>query len=318
VPGRHTSVTPSLRKPLALTPGDRLAIVAPASGFDRAALDKGLTELRRLGFEPVYEESLFARTGYVAGDTRLRAEALRRAWHDDSIAGIMAARGGYGSVHLLAHLDPSLRSKVFLGSSDLTTLQVWLVQRAQMVTFHAPMIAGALSRGVEGYDRDVFMRSITRPEPLGELPARSLEVFVPGEAVGPLLGGTLTQLAASLGTPYAFDPPTGSVLFLEDVNERPYRLDRLVTQLMHSGVLARVAAVILGTFPGCDEPGGQATARSTLAALFAGFDGPVVFGLPAGHVDGPALTLPLGVRTRVVAEGVPRVIVEEAAVSSST
>jgi muramoyltetrapeptide carboxypeptidase len=308
---------PSLRKPKALTPGARIAVVAPASAFDRAALERGLAELRALGFDPAYDDSLFARTGYVAGDTQLRADALRRAWHDDTVAGIMAARGGYGSVHLLAHLDPSVRSKVFLGSSDLTTLQVWLLQRAQMVTFHAPMIAGALARGADGYDREIFVRSITRPEPLGELPA-SLEAFVRGEAVGPLVGGTLTQLAASLGTPYAFDPPSGAVLFLEDVSERPYRLDRLVTQLTLSGILARVGAVILGTFPGCDEPGGQATARGTLAALFAGFPGPVVFGLPAGHVDGPVLTLPLGVRTRVIAEGVPRVIVEEAAVSSST
>jgi muramoyltetrapeptide carboxypeptidase len=306
----------SLRRPRALVPGDRITVVAPASPFDRNDLDAGVGELRSIGFEPVIDESLYLRTGYLAGDARTRAAALKRAWDDDTAAAIMAARGGYGSVQLLPYLDPShLGAKVFIGSSDLTSLQIWLLQRARMVTFHGPMLAGRFGRGAEGYDRDVFVRALTRGEPLGELPAPALETLVTGEAAGMLVGGNLTQLAASLGTPYAFDPPSGSVLFLEDVAERPYRIDRLVTQLALSGVLARASAVVLGTFPGCDEPGGSCTARQTLAALFGEFHGPVVVGLPAGHVDGPALTLPLGVRTRVIASETPRVVIEEAAVA---
>jgi muramoyltetrapeptide carboxypeptidase len=304
----------SLRRPRALVPGDRFAIVAPASPFDPNDLEVGLGELRSLGFEAALDYTLFLRDGYLAGDARTRAAALRRAWSNDSVAAIMAARGGYGSVQLLPYLDPSIEAKPFIGASDLTSLQTWLVQRAQMVTFHGPMIAGRFGRGPDGYDRDVFLRAVTRAEPLGELPAPALETLVAGEAAGLLVGGTLTQIAASLGTPYAFDPPAGSLLFLEDIAERPYRVDRLVTQLVLSGMLARVAGVVLGTFPNCDEPDGQVTARQTLAALFAPFPGPVVFGLPAGHVDGPALTLPLGVQARIVATGTPRVIIEEAAV----
>jgi len=308
------AVSSSRRRPRALVPGDRIAIVAPASAFDAGELDAGVAELRSLGFEPVFDDTLFLRDGYLAGDARTRAAALKRAWADPSIAAVMAARGGYGSVQLLPYLDPSIEAKAFIGSSDLTSLQTWLVQRAQMVTFHGPMVAGRFARGPEGYDRDVFLRAVTRAEPLGELPAPALETLVPGEASGLLVGGTLAQIAASLGTPYAFDPPAGSVLFLEDVGERPYRLDRLVTQLVLSGLLARVAAVVLGTFPDCDEASGQYTARQTLATLFAAFPGPVVFGLPAGHVNGPALTLPLGVQARLVATGTPRVVIEEAAV----
>ena len=305
-----------MRRPHALVPGDRVAIVAPASAFDRRAFDAGAAEVRALGFEPVFDESVFLRTGYVAGDARARAADLMRAWADPSVAGVMAARGGYGSVHVLPYLDPSHTStKVFIGSSDLTSLQIWLLQRAGLVTFHGPMLAMGIARGAAGYDRDVFLRAIGRADPLGELPAPALETLVPGEAAGLLIGGTLTQIAASLATPYAFQPPSGSVLFLEDIGERPYRLDRLVTQLKLSGLLERMAAVVLGTFPGCDEPGGQVTARQTLAALFAPFHGPVVYGLPAGHVDGPALTLPLGVRARVIANGTPRVVIEEAAVT---
>jgi muramoyltetrapeptide carboxypeptidase len=310
-----THDAPRWRRPRALRPGSRIAVVAPASPFNPADLEAGLAELRACGFEPVFEDTLFARTGYLAGDPASRAAALTRAWRDAHIQGVIAARGGYGSMQLLAYLDPALfHAKVFVGSSDLTSLQTWLLQRAGIVTFHGPMVAGHMSRAAAGYDRDVFLRALTRAEPLGDLPAPALETLVQGEAAGPLVGGTLAQLGASLGTPYAFDPPSGCILFLEDVGERPYRLHRLVTQLTLNGMLARAAGIVLGTFPGCDEP--PYSARDTMAALLAEFHGPVVFGLPAGHVDGAALTLPFGVQVRIVAAGgTPRVIVEEPAVA---
>jgi muramoyltetrapeptide carboxypeptidase len=306
-----------LCKPPALGPGARLAVVAPASAFDVSAFHAGLAELTALGFEGVYDESVFARDRYLAGAPAVRAAALARAWQDPSIGGIIAVRGGYGSVHLLPLLDPDWprrHPKVLIGYSDITSLHVWLGQLGQ-VTFQGPMIEGRLARGVARYDRDALVRAVTSATPLGELGAPQLETLVPGEAAGPLFGGTLTQLAASLGTPFAFDPPHGCVLFLEDVAERPYKLDRLVTQLRLAGILARAAAIVLGTFPDCDEPGGDPTARATLASLLGGFPGPVVFGLPVGHVDGPALTLPLGVSARVIGGATPRVIIEEAAVA---
>jgi muramoyltetrapeptide carboxypeptidase len=306
-----------LRKPPALGPGARLAVVAPASAFDAGAFHAGLAEIAALGFEAVYDESVFARDRYLAGAPALRAAALARAWQDPAIDGIIAVRGGYGSVQLLPLLDPDLprrHPKVLVGYSDITSLHVWLGQLGQVV-FHGPMIEGRLARGAERYDRDALLRATTSTVPLGDLVPAQLETLVSGEAAGPVFGGTLTQLAASLGTPFAFDPPRGCVLFLEDVAERPYKLDRLVTQLRLAGILSRAAAIVLGMFPDCDEPGGDPTARATLALLFADFPGPVVFGLPVGHVDGPALTLPLGVMTRVIAGAAPRVIVEEAAVA---
>jgi muramoyltetrapeptide carboxypeptidase len=136
-----------------------------------------------------------------------------------------------------------------------------------------------------------------------------------GEASGPLLGGNLTQILASLSTPFAFDPPSGYVLFLEEVGERPYRLDRMIIQLRQSQLLGRASAVIFGELPRCDEPSGQPTARGVVAELFAESPIPVVVGFPSGHTVGPAMTLPLGVRCRVVADARPRVIVEEAAVA---
>jgi muramoyltetrapeptide carboxypeptidase len=130
-----------------------------------------------------------------------------------------------------------------------------------------------------------------------------------------LVGGTLTQLLASLSTPYAFDPPQGYVLFLDEVAERPYRLDRMVTQLMQSGLLARASAVVIGELPRCDEPSGDPSAYSVMADLFADFPGPVLIGFPSGHTTGPATTLPFGVAARVIGATTPRLVIEESAVA---
>ena len=304
-------------KPRALQPGDRLAIVAPASSFNRENFDRGVEEIRRLGFVPVYDESVFARERYVAGTPQVRAAALRAAWTDPSIAGVIGVRGGYGSAQILPLLNRDEArgaGKPFIGYSDLTAILTFLTIGCGVVAFHGPMLDRRLSRGAEGYDVDSFTRALARREPLGELTAAGLETIRPGDAKGPLLGGTLTQLLASIGTPFAFDPPRDFVLFLDEVGERPYRLDREVTQLRQAGLLARASAVVIGELPNCDEPGSTLTARDVMADLFRDFPGPVLIGFPSGHTTGPAMMLPFGVPSRVVGGDRPRLIIEEAAV----
>ena len=307
-----------MRKPSRLRSGDKVAIVSPASPFVREEFDLGVTELRRLGFEPVFEDSVFdVHGGYLSGDAAVRAQAFLNAWRDPSVAALIAVRGGYGSVHLLPYLEQhDLRGtpKAFVGYSDLTTVLSYLTTGCGMVSFHGPMLDRRLGRGTGAYDPDTFMRALMSVEPLGELAPAGLETIREGEAAGLLMGGTLAQLVASLGTPYAFAPPKGHVLFLEDVAERPYRLDRMVTQLRLSGVLGSASAVVLGEFTECDEPRGMPTARGVLAELLKDFNGPVVYGFPSGHTIGPLLTLPFGVQARVIADAHPRVIIEEAAV----
>ena len=305
-------------RPPALRAGDRVAIVAPASPFAPEELDAGKAELRRLGFEPVHTDAVYARDGYVAGPAEARARDLRAAWTDPSVAAIVAARGGYGSVHLL----PFLRAQTFrespkalIGFSDITSLQTWLLQDCGVVPFHGPMIERRLAHGRAAYDEDSFVRCLCRAEPLGEIAPPQLDVITPGEAVGELVGGTLTQLVSSLGTPYAFDPPAGCVLFLDEVAERPYRLDRLLTQLRLSGLLVRAAAIVCNDMPRCSDPGENAAARDVVRRVLGDFPGPILFGLPAGHTDGPIVTLPFGVRARVLAGSRPALVIEEAAVS---
>lgn len=307
----------TLARPRAIRAGDRVAVVAPASAFPREDFEAGVDELRALGFNPVFDESVFAVDAYESGSADVRAASFQRALSDPSVAAIIAVRGGYGSVKILPSLDPVLvrqAAKPFVGYSDLTSVLTFITCQAGLVAFHGAMLAGRLSRGEAGYDRDSFLRALTSTEPLGELSAPSLDVVQRGEASGPLFGGTLTQLAASLGTPFAFTPPDGHILFVEDVNERPYRLDRMLTQLRLAGVLQRANAIVFGEMPGCDEPGGDLTARDAVRRVLEGFPGPVLFGLPSGHTSGPALTIPLGVRARVVAIGRPRLVIDEAAV----
>ena len=307
----------SRRLPAALKPGDRIAIVSPASAFAREEFDLGVAELRRLGFETLYDETVFARNaGYLAGTPESRAGAFLRFWRDPSVRALIAARGGYGSVHLLPFLDREgivATPKLFIAYSDNTSILSWLTCQCRITALHGPMLERRLSRGPAGYDESSFVALAQGGAGLTLAPD-GLLVLQHGEAAGPLYGGTLTQLTSSLGTPYAFDPPPRSIFFIEDVNERPYRIDRMLTQLRLSGVLSRASALVFGEMRGCDEPGGNITARDVIQRVMKGFTGPIVFGFPSGHTVGPCWTVPLGVNVRLVTTPRPSLLVEEAPV----
>lgn len=306
-------------KPRALKPGSRIAVVAPASPFKQQAFDAGVAELRALGFVPQYDQTVFAKDvpGYIAGSAEIRASAIRSAFRDPSIDGLIGVRGGYGSAQVLPLLDVEearQACKPFIGYSDLTIILNFLTIQCGLVAFHGPMLGDNLSHGVAGYDRASLLNATTRVAPMGELAPAELETIHQGEAGGLLLGGTVTQLLATMGTKFAFDPPQGYVLFFEEVGERPYRLDRMVTQLRQTGLLARASAIVIGELRGCDEPGGAVTSRGVMAEVLKDFPGPILAGFPSGHTTGRVYTLPFGVACRVIADGRPRLVVEEAAV----
>lgn len=302
-------------KPRRLRPGDRVALIAPASPFARDQLEAGVRELAALGFEAVYDERVFARRRFVAGEPALRAAVLHDAWRRADVAGVIAIRGGYGSAQLLPLLDGSLMRearKVFIGYSDVTALLSFHLQHG-LVAFHGPMIEHRLGAGAAGYDRRSLLAAVCGDTPMGELAPEGLEVLRPGEARGVLAGGTLTQLAASLATPWAFAPPEGCLLFLEDVGERPYRIDRLLTQLSQAGILGCARGIVFGELPGCEEPGGGHEIRDVLREALADFPGPVLFGFPSGHTRGPIWTVPFGVDARIQTSP-PAVVIDESAV----
>ncbi len=304
--------------PRRLERGSRLAVVAPASPFLRADFDNGIAELQRLGLEPVWDESVFARQAYVAGSDAVRAAAVRRALTDPTIAALIAVRGGYGSAQILPLLDrDELREarKPIIGYSDITALLAFATTHCGLVAFHGTMLEGRLAVGESAYDKASFERALFTAAPMGEFEAPGLDVIAAGEHAGPILGGTVTNLLASLGTPFAFNPPQDYVLFFDEVSERPYRLDRMVLQLRQSGLLARAGAIVIGELPRCDESGGGLTGRGVMASLLSDFPGPVLIGFPSGHTIGPQQTIPLGVRARVIGDRrAPRLVIEEPAV----
>jgi muramoyltetrapeptide carboxypeptidase len=299
-----------VRKPRALTRGDRIAIVAPASPFARVA------EVERLGFTPVFDDSVFEReSGYLAGSPEVRAVSFMKHWTDPLVSALLAVRGGYGSVHLLPLLDRARiieRPKLFIGYSDNTSLLSWLTCQCGITALHGPMIEGRLAGGA-GYDERSFLGLLAGGRRL-ELAPTGLIVLREGQVSGPLFGGTITQLVASLGTPFAFDPPDGCVLFLEEVNERPYRIDRMLTQLALSGLLGRARAIVFGEMRGCDEPGRAVTALDAISRTTRACAGPIVAGFPSGHTTGPTWTLPLGVSVCVSTQPTPALLIEDAPV----
>lgn len=299
--------------------GDRVALVAPASSFPREEVAAGVAELARLGLEAAYDDTIFDKQRFVAGSIESRVRAIHDAWADPSIAALIAMRGGYGSAQLLPFLDPALLRagrKALIGYSDITAL-LTLYQRTGLTAIHGPMIDRRMSKGPSAYDEDSFRRVVMQAGPAGELRPAQVEVLHPGTAAGLLTGGTLTQLMASLGTRWAFDPPAGAILFLEDIGERPYRIHRLLTQAAQAGIFSHARGIVFGEFPGCEEPGGEPAIKDVLREFFADFRGPVLFNFPSGHTTGATWTLPFGVMAEVVSAPSPAVRILEAAVDSA-
>ena len=286
-------------KPEMLRPGDLIGLVAPAGATEAAAITTGVQVLERAGYRVRLGDSVFKRMGFLAGNDAERAADLAAMFADPEVRAIIAARGGYGSGRLLPHFDIELarrNPKIFVGYSDLTFLLTQLVQRAELVTFHGPMVAGMALHS----DAAMGLLGLLGGDRAGwNLAAR--DVVQPGTAEGVLTGGCLSVLVSTLGTPYEIQT-AGRLLFLEDVNEKPYRIDRMLTQLRQAGKLSTVSGVIFGEMPGCSaDPNEVVKVRDVIDEAFANVAYPVAYGLPSGHGRGSG-TLPLGVRARLAGE----------------
>jgi muramoyltetrapeptide carboxypeptidase len=288
-----------MRKPQALRVGDLIGVVAPGAAVDEAAVRAGAAVLERAGYRVRIGASVLKRTGYLAGNESERLADLVDMFSDRDVRAIVAARGGYGSGRLLPVFDPNVASqnpKIFVGYSDLTFLMTQLVQRAELVAFHGPMVAD-LDRNPDGAAALLGLLSGDR----AGWNLSASQIVQPGTAEGVIVGGCLSILVAALGTPYALET-AGRLLFLEDVNEKPYRIDRMLTHLRQAGKLDNVAGVIFGEMAGCvSGPDEKVTVRDVIRDVFASARFPVVSGLSTGHGIG-ATTLPLGNRARLAGE----------------
>ena len=287
-----------MHMPELLRPGDTVAILATSGPCDEKRLVAGVETVKLMGLKPWVMESCRSRHGFLAGPDDLRVKDLHMAFASPGVRGIFVARGGYGAGRLLAGLDYELigaNPKVFVGYSDVTALHVVFNQRCGFITFHGPMPTSDFYNGGETFTVEALKKMVfvvqKRPHTANFLTNpinRPLVTIVPGRAVGPLVGGNLCLLAASIGTPYEIDT-RGRILFLEETGEDPYRIDRMLLQLKQAGKLSQAAGIILGDF----APQTLETLHIPICELIAAEKVPVLAGLACGHTS-PTLTLPLG------------------------
>jgi muramoyltetrapeptide carboxypeptidase len=283
----------AVHKPFRLRPGARIGVIAPAGCVAPELVQSGVQAIRAEGFEVELGPNLFATDGYLAGNAAARAADLMKFFQRRDIDAIFCARGGFGSVQLLPYLTAEFagHAKIFVGYSDVTILLNWLRQCCNMVTFHAPMVAMDLARGLNPPAKAHFWGALTGAIATWKLDLG--EVIRPGCAESEIMGGCLSLLVTTLGTRYEIDT-SGKLLFLEDVGEPPYRLERMLTHLKMAGKLEQPAGVVFGDFTDCDGVGSRGL-RDIVREIFAEAPYPVVMGMRAGH--GPEnLTLPFGVK----------------------
>ena len=282
----------AVHKPNRLRLGARIGVVAPAGCVEQDSLQAGIEAIRAEGFEVELSPNLFETKGYLAGAAQDRATDVVNFFRRRDIDAIFCARGGFGSVQLLPYLNRELGGypKIFLGYSDVTILLNWLRQSCGMVTFHAPMVAMDFARGLQELTKAHFWPLLT-----GEMTGWRVdlgEVIRAGKAQSEIMGGCLSILVTTLGTPYEIDT-RGKLLFLEDVGEKPYRIERMLTHLQMAGKLDGVAGVLFGDFTDCDGNGSRGI-REIVIEMFHDAPYPVVMGMRAGH-GSENLALPFGV-----------------------
>ena len=284
----------NLLKPPPLRPGDTIGVIAPAGAVYEDLLARGVRALETSGFRVVLAEGILARKGYLAGSEQQRAETLERFFLRDDIAAIFCARGGFGSIQLLPALDPDLiraHPKIFVGFSDVTALLNWMSQCCGVVVFHGPMVAVEFAGELEGGVSSGFWDALTGKRRLWQIKGSGVLRSGGAPVRGALAGGCLSVLVTTLGTPYEIDTE-GKIVFLEDVGERPYRIERMLTHLRMAGKLDHVAGIVTGAFNDC-ESGAERDVTEVLADVFADAPYPVVTGLPCGHAT-PNTLLPIG------------------------
>ena len=314
-------------KPPRLRKGDTIGIIAPASGvFETSTIIEASEAMECLGFKTKLGRHLRHRLGYLAGTDAERLDDLHTMFADNSVRAIITIRGGYGSGRLLSQIDYELirqNPKIIVGYSDITALHLGIHQMTGLVTFHGPVAISSFN----DYSTKYFKKALMETEPVGEVEdvplghlrkTSDVQTVVAGKAAGPLIGGNLTITTSLMGTP--FEPDfQDKIVFLEEVGEEPYDMDRMLTQLLNSGKLQQAAGIILDKCASCqprDYKPGFSNTFSTEEIIFerlGQLSCPVLYGLSLGHVANKP-TLPLGINAEIDSK-TGRLTITESAVS---
>ena len=293
-----------MKKPKVLNNGDVIGISAPSGFATEAAVIRAKDALEKWGFKVVLGRSCFSKHGYLAGGDLLRAEDLNFMFQDSSIKGIICLRGGFGVTKILNYLDYKMikdNPKLLVGFSDITALHIALNQRSGLITFHGPMAVN-ISRGLDTFTQESLIKAATQPISIG--PIRNpegipMETIVEGEAIGKITGGNLTMICSTLGTSYEIDTK-GKLLLIEEIGEEPYRIDRMLTQLLLAGKLQKAAGFILGDFNSCNPKNRMESLslQDIFREIIIPLNKPTIGNLKIGHCS-PNITLPLGVEAYI-------------------
>lgn len=287
-------------RPKPLQKGDKVAIIAPASPSDKNLIDKCIASLNELGLKVVIGESCLSEHGFLSGTDDIRANDINCMFADKNIKGIFALRGGYGCARLLDLIDFKLikkNPKIFIGYSDITALHIAINQKSKLITYHGPMISTELIKGLDEYSAEYYKKFIFEHEKIEDLlnpEGNSLEIINNGIASGELIGGNLSLICSSLGTKYEINTKN-KILFLEEVDEVPYKVDRMLTHLKQSGKLKEANGIILGAFTNCIAPNNKKSLslQEVFNEIILPLKKPTISNLACGHCL-PTLTLPLG------------------------
>jgi len=305
-------------KPRALKQGDTIGIVGPASPTPLERIKPSIEKVKDLGFNVIVGDSCYGLHGYLSGRDELRAKDINEMFKNKTINGIWCIRGGYGTPRILDMIDYEtirMNPKVFIGYSDITALHIAINQMSDLVTFHGPMVSTELFYDIEIFTKDYLFKNIMKPEPLGMVKNPKnveIEILLPGKCEGGLIGGNLSLLAATIGTPYEIDTK-GKILFIEDIDEELYKIDRMLTQLRLSGKLNDAKGFVLGNWNNCvaKEPEKSLTLMEIFEEILVPIGKPTIYNVMIGHCE-PMITLPLGVNSILDAENKALIIDESA------
>lgn len=295
-----------MKRPKPLKYGDKVALIAPCGPVNQDRLESAVKSIKELGLDVLLCDSCTCSRGFLAGKSdKSKADEVNSVFKDKNIKGIFAMRGGYGAARILPMLDYSLikaNPKVFVGYSDVTALHIVFNQKCGFITFHGPMASTELYKGVDDYTMNSFKKNIFSNSPLGCIKnpdGETLKTLVKGNAEGILTGGNLSLLVSSIGTKYEINTKS-KILFIEEVGEEPYRIDRMLLQLKQSGKFKDAAGIVLGQFHKCDpcEPEKSLTLEEIFNELICSENKPVLCNVSCGH-SVPTMTLPMGAKAKI-------------------
>lgn len=316
-------------KPPMLKEGDTIGIITPGSSIDEDELQDSIKNLEELGLKPYYTNNMLAKNAYLGGTDKQRADDINHMFANDNVDGIFCARGGYGCNRILPMIDYEMikrNPKILGGYSDITALLYAITSQTGVVTFHAPVGISTFNEYSIDYIRKVLMSTKSPVELISaeedeerEDEAYHKYVITSGTAEGELIGGNLSIAASLLGTPYDLDYKD-KIVFLEDIGEEPYRIDRMLTELLLAGKLQEAAGIVLGVFVDCEvdeeEPSysDSFTLKEVMFDRLQGLGIPVVYGLSFGHIKNK-FTLPVGIKTKLDVDSYKLTLLESSVIN---